>query len=124
MNPKIFTLIMDKMFIQAPKVRGKSLRIKEDCWMMVDRYPNLKEEVSGSIPSYEISSLLDRNLALACRPSVSKKLKKLKKILLNESCVANPSRIWGDGNSNHLRLSYRNKYGGNCHNSWNPFLEF
>ena len=44
-------------------------------WMMVERYPNLKEEVGGSIPDYEISSLLDRNLALACRPSISKQNK-------------------------------------------------
>ena len=42
-------------------------------WMMVERYPNLKEEVGGSIPGCEISSLLDRNMALACRPYVSKK---------------------------------------------------
>jgi hypothetical protein len=28
-------------------------------WMMVERYPNLKEEVGGSIPRCEISSLLD-----------------------------------------------------------------
>ena len=51
-------------------------------WMMVERYPNLKEEVGGSIPGSEISSLLDRKLAkwstascvlvLACWPSVSK----------------------------------------------------
>jgi hypothetical protein len=27
--------------------------------MMVERYPNLKEEVGGSIPDYDISSLLD-----------------------------------------------------------------
>ena len=49
-------------------------------WMMVERYPNLKEEVGGSFPGYEISSLLDRQLAtwsiascalvLACRPSI------------------------------------------------------
>ena len=58
-------------------------------WMMVERYPNLNDEVRGSIPSYEISSLLDEKLArwsivscalaLACRPSVSKKEKKKKK---------------------------------------------
>ena len=52
-------------------------------WIMVERYPNLKEEVGRSIPSYEISSLLDRKLAklstascalaLVCQPSVSKK---------------------------------------------------
>ena len=29
-------------------------------WMMVKRYPNLKEEVGSSIPGYEISSLLDK----------------------------------------------------------------
>ena len=40
-------------------------------WMMVEIYPNHKEEVGGSIPGYEISSLLDINLALACRPSGS-----------------------------------------------------
>ena len=33
-----------------------------NCWMMVLRYPNLKEEVGGSFPNCEISSLLDRNL--------------------------------------------------------------
>jgi hypothetical protein len=53
--------------------------------MMVERYPNLKEEIGGSIPSYEISSLLDIKLvtwsadlcalALACRRSVSPKEK-------------------------------------------------
>ena len=62
-------------------------------WMMVERCPNLKEEVGGSIPGCEISSLLDQKklarrsiascaLALACGPSVSqrKKRKKIKKI--------------------------------------------
>ena len=41
--------------------------------MMVERYPNLKEEVGSSIPGREISSLLDLNLALAlaCRSSVA-----------------------------------------------------
>jgi len=53
--------------------------------MMVERYPNLKEEVGGSIPGFEISSLLDKilarwstascALALASWPSVSKKKK-------------------------------------------------
>ena len=36
--------------------------------------PKSKEEVGSSIPGCEISSLLDINLALACQPSVSKKL--------------------------------------------------
>jgi hypothetical protein len=50
--------------------------------MMVERNPNLKEEVGGSIPDCEISSLLDIKLirwsiascalTLACRPSISK----------------------------------------------------
>ena len=31
-------------------------------WMMVERYPNLKEKDGSSIPSYEISSLRDINL--------------------------------------------------------------
>ena len=49
--------------------------------MMVEMYPNLKEEVGGSIPGCEISSLLDIRLArwstascaltLACRLSIS-----------------------------------------------------
>jgi hypothetical protein len=49
-------------------------------WMMVERYPNLKEEVGGSIPGYEMFSLLDIKLArwsttscalvLACLPYV------------------------------------------------------
>ena len=33
-----------------------------NCWMMVERYPNLNEEVDCSIPGYGISSILDRNL--------------------------------------------------------------
>ena len=51
--------------------------------VMVEGYPNLKEEVGGSNPGCEISSLLDGKLvrwwtascalALACQPSVSKK---------------------------------------------------
>jgi hypothetical protein len=54
--------------------------------MMMERYPNLKEEVGSLILGYEISSLSDGKLArwstifcalaLAYRPSVSKKLKK------------------------------------------------
>ena len=55
-------------------------------WMMVERYPNLKDEAGGLIPGCEISSLFDITLvrwsiasyalALTCRPSVSKKKKK------------------------------------------------
>ena len=50
-------------------------------WMMVERYPNPKEEVGGSNLGCEISSLLDKilvrwstatcSLALACRTSIS-----------------------------------------------------
>ena len=59
-------------------------------WMMVERYPTLKNEVDGSIPDCETSYLLDIELAswptascaltLACRPSVSKKKKRKLKI--------------------------------------------
>ena len=52
--------------------------------VMVERYPNLEEEVGGSIPDCENSSLLDGKLVrwlivscalmLACRPSVYKKI--------------------------------------------------
>ena len=31
-------------------------------WMMVERYPNLKEEIGGAILDCKISSLLDINL--------------------------------------------------------------
>ena len=59
--------------------------------VMVEGYPNLKEEVGGSNPDYEISSLLDGKLArwwtascalaLAYRPFVSKKKKKNLKLV-------------------------------------------
>ena len=55
----------------------------------MERYPNLKEEVGGSIPDCVISSLLDIKLVrwstascamvLACRPSVSKEEEKRQK---------------------------------------------
>ena len=32
-------------------------------WIMIERYPKLKEEVGGSILDYEVSSLLDTKLA-------------------------------------------------------------
>jgi hypothetical protein len=53
-------------------------------WMMVEGYPNLKEEVGGSIPDYEIFSLHEKLtgwssasyvLALACRSFFSKRKK-------------------------------------------------
>jgi hypothetical protein len=57
-------------------------------WMMVERYPNLKEEVGDSIPACEISSLLDKKLvrwstafcalALVSRTFVSKRKKKIR----------------------------------------------
>jgi hypothetical protein len=57
-------------------------------WMMMERYPNLKEVVGGLISSYEIFSLLDKvlamwstascALALACLSSVSKGERKMK----------------------------------------------
>ena len=63
--------------------------------LMMERYPNLKEEVGGSTPNYEISSPLDGILAkwstascvlaLAYQPSVLKKRKKEKKKLITMS---------------------------------------
>jgi hypothetical protein len=58
--------------------------------MMVERYPNPKEEVGVSIPDHKISYVLDRihakqstascALAFACRPFVSKKKKRKERI--------------------------------------------
>jgi hypothetical protein len=56
--------------------------------MMVERYPNLKEVVGGSIPDCKISPLLDKNLPGGQLPHVlwhwhvgllSQKNKKIKK---------------------------------------------
>ena len=59
----------------------------------MEKHPNLKEEVGGSIPGFEISSLLDKTLpggqtascalALACQSSVLKKRKKKRRELKN-----------------------------------------
>ena len=52
--------------IPALAVSGRLHHRAEDAlksWMMVERYPHLKEEVGGSIPGCEISSLLDIKLA-------------------------------------------------------------
>ena len=77
-------------FINFSKLVGSFLKFLNmilNYQMMVERYPNLKDEVGGSIPGYEISSLLDGKLvkwsaasyalALACQPFVSKKNKKI-----------------------------------------------
>ena len=55
------------------------------------RYPNLKEKVGGSIPGCEISSLLDRNLALASWPFVSKKKKKKRWCKIVDLCL--PTKV-------------------------------
>ena len=60
--------------------------------MMVERYPNLKKEIGSSIPGCEISSLLDRNQALAYRPYVSKK-KEMKKKKKGDTTVHGRSTI-------------------------------
>jgi hypothetical protein len=39
---------------------SKVIYLTLNYWMMMKKYPNLKEEVGGSIPDYEISSLVDR----------------------------------------------------------------
>ena len=69
--------------------------------MMVERYPNLKEEVGNLIPSYEISFVLDGKLVrwlivscalgLACRPFVSKKKCFFKKKLLYKASQCDPT---------------------------------
>jgi hypothetical protein len=43
-------------------------------WMMVERYPNLKEEIGGSIPSWEISSLLDKKICQVVQSLPSRKI--------------------------------------------------
>jgi hypothetical protein len=52
--------------------------------MMVERYPNLKEEVGGLIPSCEISSLHDgklaRSLVASCALALVFSLKKERRI--------------------------------------------
>ena len=70
--------------------------------MMMERYPNPEEEVGASISGCEISSMLDINLALACRPYVSKKKN-----------IANINMIYNHHNGNtlvtngeHLMVSY------------------
>ena len=69
-----------KIFICFQTLKGTILNYR----MMMERYPNLKEGVGGSIPDCEISSLPNEKLVrwsttscalvLACRPSVSKKI--------------------------------------------------
>ena len=41
------------------KTAGKRSEMSQNYWMMVHRYPNLKDEVGGSTPNCEISSLLN-----------------------------------------------------------------
>ena len=53
----------------------------------IPKSPNRKEEVGGSIPGSEISSLLDKYLALTFRPFVSKKKKKRKKVGLLHTLI-------------------------------------
>jgi hypothetical protein len=49
--------------------------------MMVERYPNLKGEVGGSIPLYLTENLSSGKLSLVlwCWPSISKKKEKRKR---------------------------------------------
>ena len=56
-------------------------------WMMVEKYPNLKEEVGGWVPGYEISSLLDKILSGGQLPHVllppkKSKIKSKSKLML------------------------------------------
>ena len=48
---------------ECPKLELNWSEMTLSYQMMVERYPNLKEEVGGSNPGCEISSLLDGKLA-------------------------------------------------------------
>jgi hypothetical protein len=48
------------LFVFFTKETYKRSKMTLNFWMMVERYPNLKEEVGGSIPGCEISSLLGK----------------------------------------------------------------
>jgi hypothetical protein len=50
---------MVKIFMSFGYYEGKWFEMTLNYWMMVERYPNLKEEVGGSISGCETSSLLD-----------------------------------------------------------------
>ena len=66
--------------------------------MMVERYPNLKDEVGGSTPGCGISSLPDIKLArwstascvlaLACQPSIFKIKTKLMMMMWRHSVIS------------------------------------
>jgi hypothetical protein len=69
--------------------------------MMMERYPNLKEEVGSSIPDYEISSLLDKKTyqvvnCLMCfdvgLSAFSKKIYKKEKKRKEKDCQASYQR--------------------------------
>ena len=45
--------------VQVSKARDNWSETTTNYWMMVERYPNLKEEVGGSNPRCKISSLHD-----------------------------------------------------------------
>ena len=57
---QLYTCDFSVNFIQALKVTYLWSNMTLNYWMMVERYPNLKEEVGDSIPACEIFSLLDR----------------------------------------------------------------
>ena len=57
--------------------------------MMVDRYPNLKDEVAGLIPGYEISFLLDKKLVMWSTASCALALACRKYVLLKKDLAIN-----------------------------------
>ena len=81
--------------------------------MMLERYPNLKEEVGGTIPDCEISSLLDRNLPGGQLPhvlwhwyvglmSLKKEREKKEMLLLKSHCHISAKIRVGWMNDIHL----------------------
>ena len=82
-----------KILTDSNKVwKEMNLTCQEGCLVrddlkLLDDGPNLKEEVGSLIPGCKISSLLDRNLAMACQPYVPKtKRKKERKKRDSFSC--------------------------------------
>ena len=53
---------MEWLAVRILAVKSSLYVVREtvNYWMRVERYPNLNEEVDGSIPGCEISSALDK----------------------------------------------------------------
>ena len=79
-------------------------------WMMVERYPNLKEEVGGSIPGCEISSLLNRKLAMWSTASCASQQNKNWLVIFLVIRQTQPIRMSLAAGSPHSLRKVYNKY--------------